>query len=1416
MKRLIRVYLALFVLLMSSTSVWALRGGAAYAVLNGNTLTFKFEYEQHMLGDNEWDVSNTGTEQPWSSQAGNITKVVFDPSFADARPTSCQKWFYGCEKLTSIEGIEYLNTSEVTNMFEMFYKCRGLTSIDVSHFNTSNLQSMSQMFNECNNLTTIEGLENLNTSNVTNMNYMFWSCKKLESLDLSHFNTEKVKDMEGMFWGCSSLQSLDLSHFNTSNVTDMSGMFYNCSKLTSLDLSHFNTEKVTDMGGLFRGCDNLRSLDLSHFNTSNVTDMRWMFYDCGKLTSLDLSGFNTSNVENMCAMFLGCKGLTSLDLRGFNTEKVENIGWMFQDCTGLTKLDLSNFNTGNVTTIQEIFYGCTNLEFLNVSSFNTSKVKSMYKMFCDCKKLPFLDLSSFNTDKVQTMNQMFSGCSSLAYLTIGKDFTIHETSNNGDTADKTYTVDMFVGCTALENGTLILTGAPEIDDSQTTFFSAFKNGTLIADHNTLGDFYVDGEGNCMGGKFSSIGDGTAYASYSDGTLTFKYGVFTPDNETSWDVNTGQPWSSEVGNITKVVFDPSFAAARPKSCFYWFSRCENLKTIDGIENLNTSNVTTMAGMFYGCGSLTSLDVSHFNTSQVTNMFQMFYNCKGLTSLDVSHFNTGNVTSMQYMFQDCRNLKDLDLSNFNTSKVDNMELMFADCRALTGLNVSSFNTSNVTDMSMMFYGCWELMSLDVSNFNTSKVKNMAQMFNGCSKLESLDVSNFDTGKVTRMDDMFQSCSRLLRIEVGSFNTSQVIRMEDMFRGCDNLTYLDLSSFNTSQVTSMKQMFEGCINLERLSIGEDFNVGSTTDTENMFKNCTALADGQLIVMVNNASNSNAPTIEQDIFNNVFKNGTLITNIDLGATQSGEHYTWHGGTFKSVGGVDVDYLDKDGKKQTATNALPITAGCSELPAGWYYVGDDVLINHTLTFTGDAHLILCDDATLTINVTGTDNGVFLDTHKLTIYAQSSGDHAGRLTINSDYKGIEGNTLSSAVTINGGTITVNTKGEYGIFCDEFTLNGGALTVNAPGSDACGILAYDNFTLNGGKLSVTGTNRGIYSIDVAINGGKLSATAGEYGIYGIGVAINGGQVTASGGTYGIYAGTYNITLGWTNASDYIYATSYGFTTSSGTVNIKAGQSFAYDNQTISGNDVDKAAIANKTLIPASSFAGGTGVTKYVALSSDNGDWNITDTNTKVYVPTGNIVPNGTAYEMELREVTGSGIPSGVPVILYNATMPANVPVVGAQGDEINVIENNYQAANPSPAFFMSDGTKTLNELIQGALGTSVDPNEYVAFVLINDKLVMASNSGTPVAAGKFIFVFSKFAVLQMIRGTYNSPVTSAPGLGIPFSLGDDNTTGVVPIHNSQFTIHNEVDEWFTLNGRKLNKAPAAKGVYINNGKKIIIK
>ena len=230
-----------------------------------------------------YDLNEKPSYPGWVAIRNNIKKVVFDASFAKARPTSCYYWFSGCDMLTQIEGIEHLNTEEVTDMSWMFMDCRGLTSLDVSHFNTQKVTNMEQMFNRCSGLTSLE-VSNFNTENVTNMTCIFLGCSGLTSLDVSHFNTEKVTDMSCMFYECGKLTSLDVSHFNTGNVTKMGFMFFNCSALTLLDLTNFNTAKVVDMGGMLILCSALTTIYVSDkFVTTNVTERGSMFYGCTSL-----------------------------------------------------------------------------------------------------------------------------------------------------------------------------------------------------------------------------------------------------------------------------------------------------------------------------------------------------------------------------------------------------------------------------------------------------------------------------------------------------------------------------------------------------------------------------------------------------------------------------------------------------------------------------------------------------------------------------------------------------------------------------------------------------------------------------------------------------------------------------------------------------------------------------------------------------------------------------------------------------------------------------------------------------------------------------------------------------------------------------------------------------------------------------
>ena len=601
-----------------------------------------------------------------------IQTVIFDESFKDARPESCDSWFWYFEGLTRIEHLDYLNTSEVENMREMFS-----------------------------------------------------NCTSLEALDLSSFNTEKVTDMYAMFGGSTNLRSIKLPQgFIGSSVTNLFSMFKDCTSLTELDLSGSNSENVKDMSEMFNGCSALSKLVLTDFKTGQVSNMESMFRYCSTLETLDVSSFNTKNVTTMCGMFNHCSSLRSLDLSGFNTANVTDMSSMFKNCSSLRSLDLSSFNTRKVSDMQSMFLGCTNLESIDFSSFDTENMTSMIAMFNSCTKLETLDLSSFATPKMVTMSSAFEECVNLKTIYVTSAFT----------TDKV-TVDswLFDGCVNLPN------------------FNSAKTGKEMA-HTGAGGYLT-----------------AATASWvrwdaPTGTLSFHRSGTKPVGDNIYELQYGnrQDWNDHAAEIKKVVFKAGFRDETHTTCSKWFSGCTNLTSIEGIENLNTSNVKNMSEMFGQCSNLETLDLSHFNTENVGNMSNMFNGCTKLHDLNISSFNTENVTNMYGMFYGCSSLETLDLSHFNTRYVrkDGMNYMFNGCSSLSSLDVSNFTTDkNSMQLDGLFKGCSSLQTLDLSSFSTGGASSVTDMFDGCSALRTIYVSNLFTFKYgVSSSNMFRNCENL----------------------------------------------------------------------------------------------------------------------------------------------------------------------------------------------------------------------------------------------------------------------------------------------------------------------------------------------------------------------------------------------------------------------------------------------------------------------------------------------------------------------------------------------------------------------------------------------------------------------------------------------------------------------------------
>ena len=407
-----------------------------------------------------------------------------------------------------------------------------------------------------------------------------------------------------------------------------------------------------------------------------------------KVIGIDI-GFDCSGVS-----FKGCISLQTL----------ENIGlwrvWahQFDGCSSLTDIDLSK-----TEHIEEYaFVGCSSLKDIK---FHSPKF--------DC-----LDIEKY----------AFSGCCSLETISFDKTPIFYD--------------GVFSDCNRIKK---VISGdmyPAYFDDDNVFTQTVYKNALLVVPKGTVETYKATkGWKNFYNiveeGSEPSIDptpspgpdpstDAQPYAVYNDYTLTFYCDNLRSSREgTTYDLNTeniAPDWLEHQETITKAVFDISFANARPTTAFRWFGRFKSLMEIQGISNLNTSEVTDMRAMFDSCDKLSSLNVSHFDTRNVTKMDYMFSGCSSLTNLDVSNFDTRNVISMERMFARCKKLTVLDVSNFDTRNVTFMINLFEGCNDLTNLILGSqFVSIESTNVSAAFIWSDNLSKVTFTGDIPSSINN-----------------------------------------------------------------------------------------------------------------------------------------------------------------------------------------------------------------------------------------------------------------------------------------------------------------------------------------------------------------------------------------------------------------------------------------------------------------------------------------------------------------------------------------------------------------------------------------------------------------------------------------------------------------------------------------------------------------------
>ena len=580
-------------------------------------------------------------------EGNNTTRTIYGTNF----PKSI------CfQNLAYLLEVHYIETSELTSAYNLFYNCAYLTYVDLSYSDFSKVTTMERMFTSCPKLTTIVGLNDLDVSNVNNMGGLFSGCNKLTDINISNWDVSKVTNFGAMFRYCNEIITMDLKNWDTSSAEIMSGIFTTCNKLTTVDVSGWNIDNVTTLNQAFYGCGKLTSLSLFNYIGDDV-DIRFLVDKCSSLNEVELlnSDYNTVNkvISALPTKSTSSRGTLNIagvdDISQVNVNGASNKYWNVIDNYMIAEYKFDNtvydlfpeFNEGfeytysdivegNVTT-RTIYsnelptlikFGNTDttdrsLSLIEIIHLNTSNLRTMNSMFNKCKHLNTIDAIDWDTSKVTNMRYAFLDCTSLT--TVGD-------LSNWDTSNVTNMEGMFMRCYASNIG------------------NSIKNWNVSKVVNM--DSMLD----------TTLGE-TSY------------------DLSNWDV-------SKVTNMT--------------SLFGW---AYNLTYVN-LSNWDTGNVTIMDAMFAYCNSLSDIigienfDVSNVESFTYDNTYPMFLACRSLSSLDLSKWNINGRANMNHLFYGCQSLSSLNLSNWEIVDTNNMDLLFLNCE---GLNEIIMNNSDYTSVN-----------------------------------------------------------------------------------------------------------------------------------------------------------------------------------------------------------------------------------------------------------------------------------------------------------------------------------------------------------------------------------------------------------------------------------------------------------------------------------------------------------------------------------------------------------------------------------------------------------------------------------------------------------------------------------------------------------------------------------------------
>ena len=798
---------------------------------------------------------------PWYTQAAKVvTATIEGNTYAYTHQNMFNYSSYS--KLKSVEFLGTISSGQTTAYsFEgMFYGRSTLESVTFNGGTNFGVTSFANMFYGCTKLTNIEGLDLLNTSSLTTMSQTFRGCQSMKRYDLSGINTSNVTSLYCTFYGNQSVESIKVNNWDTSKVTDMRFTFAatgasTAPPLQTLDLSSWTTTSLQYCAQMFEGLNFLTELNIGKMtfnsvNTSTNSNYYYMFryVNSGGYNSRAPEGWNNEGLRITLAPgfkvgSISDRGNTNLYFTSFTykeskdswnnsgfTDSINNDVWCYK--AGYTNLgfDTSTFNPRvykawiQEDTGEEFVYGTGFKSVLERASQAGTKPRTFYMSenldinnIYDVKVELDAPMGTASTGRIKKVTDerypeydTKAGVGSVLAPDTSKKIadytTLKESTDGGVTGDYTVTYEPFVDA----DGNA-MTNSAGIGQWKATI-KGINNytGERVVTYHVTADTPVYAGGETQGSLASfAVKDYQVVDVYKASYWGIDDGgnmIVWPKDGISgsliyWNSKQLQdiPWRAQVSLVKTVRFEQSVTSYGMREMF------------SGMVNLEWADLTGLrfeygdrnsSRVFMNCPKLTDvyLNDEDRGSSYPTTVagWPAVTPHKGFT------FDLEMIWFLGRWFEGCSSLKNVNLTKLNTAGITNFDYMFSGCTSLETVDISNFNTTNGTLFGYMFDGCSSLKSIDLTGFNMNNATDMSYMFRGCTSLTELDLSTWSGGKVTNTSYMFNGMTSLKKLNIGSMSFAANTTRTAMFTGSNALTEITLPRNTTNMQTCLGTLY------------------------------------------------------------------------------------------------------------------------------------------------------------------------------------------------------------------------------------------------------------------------------------------------------------------------------------------------------------------------------------------------------------------------------------------------------------------------------------------------------------------------------------------------------------------------------------------------------------------------------------